>query len=355
MVGSASKCCNISQKGLAIFMGLVLNTLVYFDKGALASIVHLLESDDSLDLTVIEVGLLGFMPAVGYILGIPIYTLARRSFNPMILLVLGLFIWTGGAVLFGIIEEYYTLLIARALTGLGEAAYTYLVPMYILDIYDEDVHRTWFTCYFGFVWMGYGTGYLIGTGVAYNGEWMYLFILESVGMFVCAVFIVFVYAFSNRIENSPLLLNDSGRKRQESYEIYSGIKHLLKNRLYLNIILGYGGINVMISGYIYWATYYCTQDYDIADLTSLLLIGFMLLGIGLLGSLFGLLQTSNSRTTSEHLISKEDFELLTCTRSTGYTTVRFILGSLMFILATSVPSVSFLISVSYLAFILHFM
>ena len=65
MVDSASKCCSISHKGLAIFTGLVLNSVIYFDKGALASIVHLLESDDSLDLTVIEVGLIGFIPTLG--------------------------------------------------------------------------------------------------------------------------------------------------------------------------------------------------------------------------------------------------------------------------------------------------
>ena len=251
-----SRCFKISQRGIAIFAGFVINSLIYFDKGALASIVHILKSNDSLDLTLIEVGLIGFIPIVGYILGIPLFALAKKCVNALTLMGLGLLIWTASAVVFAIFESYYILLIARAFTGLGEAAFTYLAPTYIIDIRDQTAQRAWYTSFFSFWWFGYGLGYLSGTGLGYNDEWMVLFLIESGLMFICAILLLCMHLdpiLTPQDSQSALLINQAASEvAQVSISVWSDIRFLISNRVYISVIFGYIAMNFTISGYVYW-------------------------------------------------------------------------------------------------------
>lgn len=94
------------------------------------------------------------------------------------------------------------------------------------------------------------------------------------------------------------------------------------------------------------------------SLLSLLLIGLLILCMGIFGSIFGLYQSTNQMPTasnSESLVSTHDLELVKSVKTNGYLAVMSILGSTLCILAVSVPSITFLVVVSYLGFVLIFM
>ena len=249
-------CFKINQQTMAIFLGFSIRSLICFDRGAVGSIVHLLKSDHTLDANLIYVGFIGFVPIVGYVLGIPLYGLAKKYLDDMKILGLGLFIWACSALAFAVFESYRMILVARAFTGLGEAAFSYLAPSYILGIRTDKVENAWFTSFYAFLWVGYGLGYLMGTGLAYNGNRMGVFIAESVMMLIFAVLIFSIYIDPESITQdtqSELLINQSQPVLlQESPSLLNKIKTLINNPTYVCIVLGYAAVNFTISGYIFW-------------------------------------------------------------------------------------------------------
>jgi MFS family permease len=354
------KCYRLSSKAFAIFAGFGMNSLLYYDKGALASIVHVLKDRDSLDLSLIDVGGIGFATLIGYVIGILLFEWLRRKVKCKSLIAIGLISWIIAGIVFGVTENYYIMMIARICTGIGEAGFIYLIPHYILYQSDENTHNFWFSSFFAFWWFGYGIGYLLGAGILYSGSWMGLFIIESGIMFIFTLlFLLLEIDSTSQNTQSDLLLNISQENPTPSpRSIWSDIYSLMNNQVYVKIVYGYTSVNFALSGFIYWSVYYLTHEFGIQNLTSLLFIGFSIFFLGALGTMLGLTEGDNKLTqpsTDTVPFTNEEIEVLKSVRYSQYIGVVCMVGSLLCILGVSIYNEVLFLLVIFLGLLLIIM
>ena len=110
---------------LAVFTVVML--LTYFDRGALAASLDLLEEQIGLNET--QGGLLGTVFMIGYVVSSPLFAWAADGFRPLYLMAAGLLIWCGSVVATAFAFQYPLMVAARSVTGIGEASFLCLAPV----------------------------------------------------------------------------------------------------------------------------------------------------------------------------------------------------------------------------------
>ena len=98
----------------------------------------------------------------------------------MILAGWGMAVWVGGCVFTGLSFDFYTILIARSLTGVGEASFMCMASTVIDFVAPVESRSTWLACFYVAIPAGYAMGNVLGAGIASVGSWRYTFIGESV-------------------------------------------------------------------------------------------------------------------------------------------------------------------------------
>jgi len=68
-------------------------------------------------------GVLGSGFIFGFTVAAPVFAHLSKHYSPYKLMSIGLFIWCGACVLCGMSYEYWVLLLARIITGVGEASF----------------------------------------------------------------------------------------------------------------------------------------------------------------------------------------------------------------------------------------
>lgn len=115
----------------------IVNTVIYMDRSVVGAVVSKLtssKSDGGLDLTDSEAGALGSVFILGYALSSPLLAVSAQYVHPLFLMGGGLLVWSGATMMAGLALDYYMLIVARALTGVGEASFVCLAPPYIMDV-----------------------------------------------------------------------------------------------------------------------------------------------------------------------------------------------------------------------------
>ena len=112
----------------------IVNTVIYMDRSVVGAVVSKLTSHDGMDLTNSEAGALGSVFILGYALSSPLLAVSAQYVHPLFLMGGGLLVWAGATMMAGLALNYPMLIVARALTGVGEASFVCLAPPYIMDV-----------------------------------------------------------------------------------------------------------------------------------------------------------------------------------------------------------------------------
>ncbi|CAM9597034.1 unnamed protein product, partial [Ectocarpus sp. 8 AP-2014] len=94
--------------------------------------------------------------------------LARRR-SPFSLMAAGLGMWCGAAVVAGVAKplgSYAVLLMARLLSGVGEASFVTVVPPLITDTAPPGERGLWLALFYTAQPVGAGIGYVYGSALA---------------------------------------------------------------------------------------------------------------------------------------------------------------------------------------------
>ena len=110
-----------------------------------------------------------------------------RSVRPFRLLGAGLSIWLLALVLSGLAQwladgpaTFYFFLFARALSGVGEAAFQCIVPPYVEDFAPPGAKTLWLGVFFTAIPTGTALGFVYGAAVASSVGWGWAYLLEVV-------------------------------------------------------------------------------------------------------------------------------------------------------------------------------
>ena len=113
----------------------VVNLIIYIDRGTVGSLISELKTDDKgLGLSEEQAGMLGSGFMFGFMVTCPLFAHLVQFSTISVMTFVGLSIWILGNVLACTAESFSVILIARILTGVGEAPICPLIPPVIMDI-----------------------------------------------------------------------------------------------------------------------------------------------------------------------------------------------------------------------------
>lgn len=241
---------------LAVLSG--INLLNYLDRYVVAALLPDLKRGP-MHLTDFELGTLmsGFL--IVYMLAAPIFgRLGDRGSRPRPIAI-GVFLWSLATGISGLARSYAQLLAARALVGIGEAAYGTIAPSLLADYFARRTRGRAFAVFNMAIPVGAALGYIVGGIMRQHFSWHAAFYVAGIPGIFLALWIL-------RLPDPPRGANEEepagqGGDRaasehdagERSWAVYL---RLLRQRPYVLTVLGYAAYTFALGGLAFWMPYF---------------------------------------------------------------------------------------------------
>jgi len=238
-----------SVLALSILAG--INLLNYLDRYVVAAVLPDLKQAP-MHLTDSELGSLmsGFL--IVYLFAAPVFgRLGDRGSRPKPIAI-GVFLWSLATGLSGLARNYLQLLGARALVGIGEAAYGTIAPSLLADFFDKRTRGRAFAIFNMAIPVGAALGYIVGGLVRQRFDWHMAFYVAGVPGVLLAAWIL-------RLPDPPRGAKDEagpdagavahGAPQPGAWSVYL---RLLRQGQYTLTVLGYAAYTFALGGLAYW-------------------------------------------------------------------------------------------------------
>jgi len=257
-----------------LWMLTFVNLICYLDRYIISAVAPKIQAE--FDLSYAQTGTFMSVFMVGYILTSPLFGYyGDRKPRPM-LMGIGVLVWSLATLASGLSSHFFTLLLARAVVGVGEASYATLSPPFIRDsLLDESKINKMLGVFYTSIPIGAAIGYMWGGWMADQYHWRWAFYLGAVPGFLMTYF---VWAMPE----------PTHRQRQTS-EVAFGetVRQLLKNREYCLAVFGYIAQTFALGGFSVWAPQYGVEVLGVSLTESSFKIGASAAASGLVGTLIG--------------------------------------------------------------------
>jgi MFS family permease len=167
-----------------------LNGLNYLDRYVLAATLTLVLQDFSLSDS--QGGLLQSMFIVTYALACPVAGWLGDRGNRMRLAATGIFVWSLATVGSGLAPTYAMLLVARAMTGVGEAGYGVVTPALLSDCYPPARRPAVLGIFYAAIPVGSALGYVVGGVIGQALGWRQAFLVAGAPGLLLAFLLLFL-------------------------------------------------------------------------------------------------------------------------------------------------------------------
>jgi MFS family permease len=176
------------RTALAVLTG--LNFLNYLDRFIPAAVLPAMVG--ALHLSGTQAGSLQFAFLLTFALISPLFGWLgdRRARFP--LAAIGVFVWSAATFGSGLATTYALLLLARALTAVGEASYTVVTPSLISDYYPVDRRGRALALFYAAIPIGSAVGFMLGGAISAHWGWRAAFFVAGLpGAALAALLLVF--------------------------------------------------------------------------------------------------------------------------------------------------------------------
>ena len=233
---------------LAILAG--INLLNYLDRYVVSALLPDLKRAP-MHLSDFELGTLmsGFL--LVYMLAAPIFgRLGDRGSRPRPIAI-GVFLWSLATGISGLARNYAQLLAARAIVGIGEAAYGTIAPSLLADFFARRTRGRAFAVFNMAIPVGAALGYVVGGVVREHFGWRAAFYVAGVPGIVLALWIL-------RLPDPPRGAGEEGDAAADpvpqapqagSWTVYL---RLLQQAPYMLTVLGYAAYTFALGGLAFW-------------------------------------------------------------------------------------------------------
>ena len=162
------------------------------------------------------------------------------------LIALGVTIWSVATALGGLAWSFASLLAARAMVGVGEAAYGTISPSLLADYFKKEFRGRVFGVFFLAIPVGFGLGLAIGGLMDVHFGWRSAFFVAGIPGLVLA-------ALALRLHDPPRGIQDAVTPSAPSHTlgvtgVASAYRALLRNRPYVLTVLGYAAYTFALGG-----------------------------------------------------------------------------------------------------------
>jgi len=257
-----------------------VNLFNYIDRFVIASLFTSLGqpvSAGGLGLTKDEQGLLYSAFIIVYCVASPVFGVLGDRGRRTWLLAGAVVLWSVATAGGGWATGFLSLFIARALTGIGEAAYASIAPAVISDLVPAEGRSRALSVYNAAIPVGAALGFALGGIVAASHGWRAAFLVAGVPGLAFAVLVAF-------LRDPPRGQMDPGSESREPWAV--AVRKLAHGAFlwpvagYVFQTAGFGALGV-------WAPSYLEQSKGIPGDRASITVGAIVAGTGLVGTLAG--------------------------------------------------------------------
>jgi MFS family permease len=273
----------LGSAGAALAVLTVINLLNYLDRFVVSALAETLKHSE-LALSDFKLGSLMTSFLVVYLCTAPIFgALGDRRSRPR-LIALGVGIWSLATALSGFAVSYLTLLAARAVVGIGEAAYGTIAPALLADFYPADRRGRIMAIFFCAIPIGSALGYVVGGLIDAHYGWRTVFFVAGApGLALAAVTLL--------LRDPPRGNQDAGSgapsARQGRTGLMATYARLLANSPYVLTVLGYAAYTFAVGGLGFWMPAFLERVRGIPRAQATVSFGEIVVVTGFVGTFVG--------------------------------------------------------------------
>lgn len=253
-----------------------MNMLNYVDRWVPSAVKSLFKKD--LDLTDAETSwpLTAFV--LVYMIASPIFGALAETKNRRVLIAFGVAAWSLATAAAGLATGFWSLLVARALVGIGEAAYATLAPSLLADFFPPERRNRVFTVFYVAIPVGSALGFAVGGALGTAYGWRTAFYAVGLpGLAVAALALLMKDPVRGAFDDAP--------PRQVSFGAALGL--LARNPVFVTTVAGYTLVTFATGGIGDWFAEFLHRVRGMELEKATLAIGASAIVGGLLGTSLG--------------------------------------------------------------------
>ena len=255
---------------LALLTG--LNLLNYLDRLVVSAVLPKVQEE--LGLSNFEGGLLATIFLVGYFLTSPIFGSLGDRLPRKGLIAAGVIVWSLATIGSGFAVGIWSLLLARAMVGVGEASYATLAPTIIDDVTPPHRKGRALAVFYSATPIGGALGYLVGGIVEKHWGWRSaFFVAGGPGLLLALVCLLIAEPTRKLSAEKPNVLGD--------------VRRLARMDLYRKGVLGYCAYTAAIGAFSYWAPKFLYARYGLPLAAANFEFGLITVVAGAIGTIVG--------------------------------------------------------------------
>jgi MFS family permease len=261
-----------------------INLFNYLDRFVVSALAESLKHS-SLALSDFKLGSLmtGFL--LVYMVTAPVFgALGDRKARPR-LIAFGVGIWSLATALSGLATSYLTLLAARSVVGIGEAAYGTIAPSLLADYFPASRRGRVMAVFFCAIPVGSALGFIVGGLVDAHFGW-------RVAFFVAGIPGLALAALSLMLRDPPRGGEDAGALAQRSAnEAHADLRatytRLVRNFPYVLTVLGYAAYTFAVGGLGFWMPAFLERVHHMPRQEATVSFGEIVVVTGFIGTFAG--------------------------------------------------------------------
>ena len=264
--------------GFAVVVLTAMNLLNYVDRWVPSAVKPLFQKD--LGLSDAETSLPFSAFVIVYMIAGPIFgSLAEKGRRPL-LIAFGVALWSLATAAGSLATGFASFLVARALVGVGEAAYATISPTIIADHYAPDRRNTVLTIFYVATPVGAALGFVLGGFLGEHYGWRAAFLAVGLpGLLIAAVALL--------MPDPPRGRFDGPEAQQPAPPWPEALRQLARNPRYVVTVAGYVAVSFATGGIGEWfpTLLYRERGFSLAEAGSIAGTGTVV--GGLVGTILG--------------------------------------------------------------------
>jgi MFS transporter, Spinster family, sphingosine-1-phosphate transporter len=274
----------VARTALAVLT--LINLFNYLDRWIVAALTESIKHSE-LQLSDTQLGSLmtGFI--IVYMLAAPVFGSLGDTGSRARLIAMGVGLWSVATALAGFARGYGSLFAARAVVGIGEAAYGTIAPALLADYFPRERRGRVFAIFFAATPIGSALGYVVGGLVDHYFGWRQAFFVAGVPGLLLAALAWRLYdppRGAQDPEGAPVAGAHTvslGRATRAAYAA------LVRNRPYVLTVLGYAAYTFAIGALAFWTPAFLERARGIPKAQATVQFGAIVVATGFVGTYGG--------------------------------------------------------------------
>lgn len=273
---------------LALSVLTLINLLNYLDRYVVSGIVPDLKAPP-LCLSDSQIGLLTTAFMLVYMVVAPVFGALGDRGSRTRPIAIGVFVWSIATVLSGFAGNYAHLLGARALVGIGEAAYVAIAPALLADCFSRAQRGRVLAVFNMAIPVGAALGYIVGGLMSHHYGWREAFFVAGAPGIVLALFVLRLPdpprgSHEETEEGGAASTNAAGSAAPNAASVYWS---LLRRSNYMLVVLGYAAYTFALGGLAVWMPNFLERVHHIPAVKATTSFGGIVVVTGFLGTFMG--------------------------------------------------------------------